>query len=322
VKIRSPGFRIRSSYETVFSGDGQHLLVVGRDIVLWRVRDRVRLRSTRKLAHPSSIDFAPDAGGFIAKNAAGELVRFDTATFAPQAWHSPPGHDEGAGPVYVNDVSIVDGSWEGTIRMRDPRDLLPRIIWSDNNSMVTRIARCGTRWAALVKARHTHPKFELGADKVLLGDVLGEPPLWSPPRTWRFLRGMALSPAADRLAVLSGAPARDLEIVETSTGSTIAAATADAGGTGGHLAWSSDGTILVVAEAGGFSFRSTLNLREMGWFPSRYAAHASFAPDGSLICLGDWKEGAVLPWPGAMVEYAVQRSDHDAGLTPTSARQR
>ena len=251
----------------------------------------------------------------------GELVRFVTATLEPHASHRPPENDEGAGPIYVRDSSVVDGSWHGTIRVRDVRDLVPRVVWSDPNAMVTRIVRCGGGCAALVKARHTHPNFEAGADQVLLGDVIGEPTLRSLGRTWRFLSNIAVSPAADRLAVLSGAPPRELEILETSTCTTLASAGVEVGGTGGRLAWSPDANTLVVAERGGFSFRSAVDLRELAWFASPYAAHVSFSPDGTLICLGDWRQGTVLPWPELIAEYGAQRPLQDQDRHVTTARE-
>jgi hypothetical protein len=75
--------------------------------------------------------------------------------------------------------------------------------WRGEDRMVAGISRSPSTWAFLASAIHTHPQFESpgGADVVLLGNPRDLSVLKVMPRTWRFLRALALSPDGTRLAV-------------------------------------------------------------------------------------------------------------------------
>lgn len=138
--IRAPGFRIRSSYEVVFSPDEQYLATIGRDVVLWSVAKRARLRSTRLLSHPAHLAFAPSSSAFAAKNTGGEIVTCATSTADPLARFVPDHHDEGANPVYLKEDVLLDGSWSGEIRLRASSTLWPHVVFRGDHAMVTRVS--------------------------------------------------------------------------------------------------------------------------------------------------------------------------------------
>jgi hypothetical protein len=310
MKIKSPGFRIGASYATAFSMDGEHLGVVGpRGVALWSVASRRRLRTLRLLRHPAAVAFAPDGQTFVVKNTLGELLLAETATVDPIARFAPPTQDEGANPVFAAPDLIIDGSWSGEIRARDTTRLMPRVLWRGKSRMVGQVMRAGDVWAFEVTAIHSHPEFEsaAGADQVLVADAPDGARLRAVERTWRFLRGAALSPDGRLLSVRYGAERRIVEVLDVSTGRVVAFAGSDFGGTGWAHGWAPDGKVLVLVERRGFSFRDTSDLREIGWLPSEYPAHVSFSAERGLIALGDWSTGVVAPWPELLTEITARQ---------------
>lgn len=299
MKVAAPGFSIRRSYHVTFSPDGDHLAVIGRDVVLWSVRERKPLRACRQPRNPSAVDFSPDGARFVVKSTHGELLVCETATAQPIARFAPEEQDEGANPLFASNDRIIDGSWSGEIRVRDATDLTPRVLWRDAHRMVTQVVRSAGRWAFVATATHRHPDFEsdTGGDQVLLGEAPEGRPLRALGRRWRFLHAAALSPVADRVAVRYGTTEPAIEVVDAATGRVTAAGASAFGGTTHEIAWSPDGRVLVLVEAGGFSFRDAADLREIGWLPNEYAASVCFSPDGRLIACGGWQAGLVAPWP-------------------------
>jgi WD40 repeat protein len=305
MRVRAPGFRIGASYSVAFSPDGEHLAVVGRDVVLWSVSRRKRLRSSRLLSNPSAAVFAPDGSSFVVKNTGGEFLVCETASADPIARARPAARDEGTAPLYASGTAIVDGSWSGEIRERNVRDLAkPRVLWRGEHQMILQVLQAAGVWAFPVSVKHGHPAFESQAagDQVFISNALGLTPLRTLGPIWDTLRSASLSPQGERIAVRSGTTAPKLEILTVAEGSAIAVGVSKFGGTGYEHAWSPDGSIVVTIEEGGFSFRESKQLEEVGWIPSDYPAAVSFSPDGCLIALGDWRRGFVSDWASLLAE--------------------
>lgn len=310
MKIKPPGFRVRSSYSIAFSPDGEHLATVGREVVLWSVSRRKRLRSNSMLKHPSNVAFSPDGLCFCIKSTAGEILTCVTASADPLARFIPDFHDEGPGVLYFGEHRIVDGSWAGEIRVRPSGDLRPHVIWSAEQTQVNSVLRAadGDAWAFAVCPKHGHPEFERGADSIFVSPS-PDPAAFVPlQRQWSMLRSAALSPTGKRLAVRFGAKEHFVEVVDTRSSQVLATAVATQGGTDWSMCWSPGGEHLILVERGGFSFRRASDLREVGWLPTEYPSSVAFSPGAHLIALGDWSNGFVMPWPALLSELRLR--DH------------
>jgi hypothetical protein len=318
MQLRAPGFRIRSSsYQLAFSPGGDCLAVVGRDVALWSVPKRARLRSARLLSHPASVAFAPSGSVFAVKNTGGEILLCQTATAATLSRFVPDRHDEGANLMFLSESTLLDASWAGEVRVREASNLTPRIVYSAPHSMVTRVSRSRGEglYACVVEAIHTHPEFEAGADHVLISARPEAGDFAPVGASRRFLRTAALAPSGRTLALRYGTPEHTLAIVDVATGRVAASTAVTQGGTGWALEWSGDGRYVALVESGGFSFRDAETLREVGWLPSPYPSAVDFAPDRGLVALGDWEGGAVAPWPGLLQHLSPRDVGSDVGAS-------
>lgn len=309
MRITAPGFRLRTTYAIAFSEDGELLATAGRDVALWSVPKRARLRSSRLLSHPSRIAFAPGGATLSVKNTAGEIAVLETRSADPVSRFVPDKRDEGPGPHYLHDELLLDGSWTGGIRVRPIDGLTPQTVWSAEQAMVVGIhrARGAERWAVAIAARAGHATDAPSADRVLLSKDPAAGIFVPLDRTWSLLRSVALSPDGRILAVRAG---NQLERLDLATGVVERAVHAPAGGSGWAMEWSPDGKFLVVVEEGGFAIRDALTLAEVSWAPLEYPAAIAFAPGGRLIALGGWSSGLVQPWP-QLVERAEPRTHED-----------
>lgn len=303
MEIRAPGFRIRASVEVAFSADGALLAAVGqRAVALWSVSERRRLRSISLLRYPADIAFSPSGGVLAIKNTLGELVLCEPATGNLIARFLPDGRDEGAGIAFLTDDLIIDGSWTGAIRSRSSSRPEPETLWHEDHVMVSELMHSEDRgqWAFVIETKHDHPKFNQGADHILITAAPGSKPFASLSARWRFLKNGALAPAGDRVAVRFGTKDSVLQVVESPSGKRLAEVPVTQGGTGCAVGWSPDATHLIVVEKGGFSFRRAQDLSEVGWLPSPYPSAMAFAPSRGLIALGDWQAGYVAQWPAIL----------------------
>lgn len=317
MKAKSPGFRVGSAYATAFSADGEHLAVVGRDVVLWSVGRRRRVRSNRMLRHPSSLAFSPSGRLFAAKNTTGEILVCDTATADPVSRFFPTNDDEGPGPWFRNESELVDGSWASEVRTRNLGDLKPSVLWRREHTMVASLVRAAAvdLWAFTAIAKATAAGQPPKPDHVFVGVITDAGAFSCVPGSWSFVRDIALAPDGETFALRFGTPDHKLAIVKAKSGAQMAQAPLTQGGTGWSTSWSPDGSTIVLVEKGGFSFRDSRDLREMGWLPVQYPASISFAPSGTLIALGSWAEGIVAPWP-ALLETLRPRNASSVSPAP------
>src|SRR5689334_19545759 len=95
MRIRAPGFRLRSSYEVAFSPSGELLATIGRDVTIWDVAARAVLAKNSLLRHPSHIAFSPDAAYYAIKNTSGEIILCRVPDGDLIGHHSPSEADEG-----------------------------------------------------------------------------------------------------------------------------------------------------------------------------------------------------------------------------------
>ena len=112
-----------------------------------------------------------------------------------------------------------------------------------------------------------------------------------------FIHGVALNESADCVAVLhqrqSGREC-SIALVSFTTGETLLERSDDAWTWGSGFAWSPDASHLVVSKYAGHLLLDA-ELTRVGQLAGEYPSDARFAPDGSLLALGYWGHGLVLP---------------------------
>jgi WD40 repeat protein len=296
-RIAPPGFRVGLSFNAAFTHDGQRLAVVTpRTVSIWDVPKRRKAIAFSVLKDPSHVAFSPDGQVLVVKNTFGEFVSLESRTGAVIARFTPDHRDEGSGLVFHDAAHIVDGSWRGEIRIRRSDRLVPRILWAEADTMVPDVMRAPSiGLVAAVRAKHNHPDFEAGGDRLLLSRNTTDLEFVELPARLRFTRDYAVSDHSKCIAVRAQ---RNINVLDIPSCRVVTSSKSTTGGTGGGLCWSPDGSHLVVAEDKGFSIRAAADLEKVGWLPSEYPADITFSPLETFVVLADWKDGRVLPWPG------------------------
>jgi hypothetical protein len=110
-----------------------------------------------------------------------------------------------------------------------------------------------------------------------------------------FAMNSALAPDASRLAVIHGAPPTKLTIFHIVSGTVSAECNVNCGGTGSALAWSPRADLLGSVQEGKVIIYRADSLKPSQEFTPPYPSDVAFSPDGSLIAIGSWKSGLVLP---------------------------
>jgi WD40 repeat protein len=304
--IKPPGFRLRSSYDVAFSPSGALLATTGKQsqTTLWDVRQRRQAAVNKLLVHPASIAFSPNGAYFAVKNTAGEIVVCMVAGGELVNHYKSDGLNEGCRILFSADSEyLIDGSWKGRIDIRRVTDLQPISSQVFEGHMISDASASGDRtaWAFVVSkigAPH-NPEH----DYVLL-------------RSWPFdakgplgrvdgLPGIGcarLSPAGNRLAVIQ--KWITLSVFDLETNTITATTKLESAATFAALTWSPDGKILGTVQEGRWTLHASDDLREVGALAGPYPCALDFSPDGSLIALGSWERGVVLPLAQILQEAA------------------
>jgi WD40 repeat protein len=285
------------------------LAVLGRNIVLVDALRHLRLWSGRPLANPSHVAFSPLDERLVVKGTSGRLVVLDANDGSTIASPADAKNGEGCG-VHFSPCGqfIVDGSWDGTITVRDAVSGRVEERVGASGEMVASLSRCATGHVWL--SNHL-PK---------AGSSGHRRPYWT---VWRWpLRRVAvfelpeidihyssaLSPDGLRIAVRgrNGVAREPQLVVLDASGRTIVSTTAPIGGCSTIARWSPDGTFLGTPEASGFVVRTSVGLVVRWTMASEYPADLSFLPGSDTLALGTWKRTTLLPWPSQLTDREAQ----------------
>jgi WD40 repeat protein len=293
--IKAPGFGLRSSYDVAFSSSGEWLAALGtrKQATIWDVFKRRKAAVNKLLSHPSWVAFSPNGAYYAVKNTLGEIVVCRVPNGELVTHYVPAGQNEGCRILFSADSQyVIDGSWEGRIDVRSVLDLRP--VFSDGfeGGMVADATASGDRsvWAFVISkiGNPRHP------DQVLFRhwplDSKGSPAAMDP------LPGLCcarLSPDGKRLAIIQ--QWTKLSVIELKTTTIIATTQLASAATRAALAWSPDGKLLGTVQEGRWSLHASHDLREVGSLTAPYPCAVDFSPDGTLIALGSWERGVVVP---------------------------
>jgi WD40 repeat protein len=294
--INAPGFRLRSAYDVAFSPSGELLVTVGqkKQVKLWSLQHRRQIAVNTLLKHPAYVALSPNGSSYAVKNTIGEIVVCSTASGALVSRYNPSEPTEGCPVVFTADSQfLIDGSWDGRIEVRSLSNL--QRVWTQLvGYMVIDVSASFDRtlWAFTIKDTPDH---------VLL-------------RRWPFDRRKRVrrleirspscarvSPDGTRLAVIHEWHGT-LSVFDLKANDIVATFTQKNIGTHSELAWSPDGRLLGTTQDGQWKVYSADRLCEIGSLPGPFPCAIEFSPDGSLLALGSWERGLVVPLAQMLVQ--------------------
>jgi hypothetical protein len=222
----------------------------------------------------------------------------DGETLAEAARFSGKPYGEGTGAYFAPDGrAIVDGSWRGHLLVRDA--FTGEVLWEELevDEGVTPFVTTGDRalWAYVRVPREAGS----GHDRVCV-------------RSWPFGEGeatvvlekehvgaLAVDDRGELLALTDWPSLEVWRLPKHPEGAASLLHALDwpaSSGTGEALDWHPGSDVLAYAGAGGAAVL-TARLEPIWHIETMYPSDVRFAPDGSLLAVGDWSKGVVHDWP-------------------------
>ena len=303
MRLSSPGFRLGAASGVTFSPSGQLVGQVGRRVAVYSVPQRCQIvRSDWHFPHPAHMTFDGADQWFAVRSTTGAIVVSEITTGQPLSRLGPLSDlaDDSRLLTGPTNEHFIEACSSGTLRIRRLSDL--RVDYSEQHAdiMLGPMAHAADRrlWAFAFNVKQldkpTQPPCRIemrhwplgqGARRVL-GDAFG------------FIHGLALAPSGTSLAVLDRqceARGPRLTIVNTTSGALERSGGDPAWRDHRGFAWSPDGAWLVIGTDEGHALVDATTLTTLGHLAGEYASDAAFSPDGSLLALGYWSRGLVLP---------------------------
>jgi WD40 repeat protein len=274
------------------------------------------MRSAWHFPYPAHMTFDSADRWFAVRSTTGAIAVSEVSTGQPLSRLGPLSEIADDSPLLSGptDEHLVEACSSGALRIRRLADL--RVDYSEQHAdtMLGRVAHAADRqrWifafnvkqldkpiqpSCRIEVRH----WPLGqGDRRVLGDSFG------------FIHGLALAPSGASLAVLDQqreAQGLRLTIMNATSGALERTGAEPAWREHRGFAWSPDGAWLVIGTDEGHALVDATTLTTVGHLAGEYSSDAVFSPDGTLLALGYWSRGLVLP-----------TRDLGAFFTPTVAR--
>lgn len=296
--MKSSRIRWPAAYEVSCSDDGRLIACLGRKVVVIDAGERRRVSTSHPFSHPSHAAFAPDARSLAVKATSGRIVVLDPVSGAVLFDHQNQKDGEGGNLAFaLGGSDLVDGSWAGSLTVRNARggSVLSREQFP--GEMITRVSHDRSRRTWLVE----HSPRALSADG-------SPPPEYVTVRSWPFVAGTPrvlnfglhfrsaiLSPDASRICFIERWDKHRVHIARVSDGSIIATSVpTESGGTGSELAWSDDGRYIASVQARKFVLLDAANLSVVGSVPCQYPSDMTFLPATNELVLGSWNTSSIV----------------------------
>lgn len=283
-----------AAYHLALSDDDRMIACVGRSVTVIDLQNRVRLSKSNPLPHPSYGSFSPNGEMLAVKSTSGKIVTIDPKTGATLTDFQNRRDEEGCEVLFSpGGTELIDGSWAGTITIRD----------SANGSIVFRDRYAGEQLTRISHDRERRLWLVQHSPKVMEGENHPSPAYVS-LHHWPIAGGVArafafdmhietaqISPDGMRFCFFQKWDERRVHIARVSDGQIIASSpTINAGGTGSELVWSPDSAIIIAVVDGKFVIMKADCLSVIGTKTVEYPSSAAFMRNGGHLVLGSWKE--------------------------------
>lgn len=318
---RAPSFKLKKSRYTCVSRSGTRVAQITSRIVIWDVVSRSPLLQFKTLKSPSSLAWSQDERILAVKNTNGELAFYDAQTGAAL---SATGHfgyrREGGRPAFTGDGLLMDGDWNGVLRMTDPLSAA-EIEKKDFGSgyMFGQVCANSTDAFAVLNTKYD----QRGGSRLLhyaVGKSLARPNKIRPPDAhlaikggWRDIDAMALGPSGTGVALaLSGRTPDEpntIVLLELGTGSFQLIELPSRRHYVRGLAWSALGVLCATVRENiwrdgmtsaeftanrernvydHLHFYSTASAAPLSVWAWRGVDHLSFSDDGRCLVVSNW----------------------------------
>lgn len=286
--------KLQKSYEVVFSPTSSFLVSLGQDVVVWDVILRKKRFRVHPFSHPSHCDIHPSETFIAIKNTAGQIILIDSKIGAVKRVLDRGQNGEGSNIGFspCGDY-LIDASWDGDLIIRETKTGAAKFKQRFPNEMITQVIlnAAKNQWIIVHSPKATDP------DKPPSPAYLS---VWSWPgfkRIKKLSTGQdsidyaSVSPDGSKLCTISR---EEITIFQIPTYSVLASAPFVFGGTGFSISWSIDSTEIATVQQDSVTFHSSSDLRELAKVQLEYACDVKYAPTGSLIALGSWKNGLLI----------------------------
>ncbi len=303
MRLTSPGFRLGAASGVTFSPSGQLVGQVGRRVAVYRVAQRRQVvHSAWHFPYPAHMTFDSADRWFAVRSTTGAIAVSEVSTGQPLSRLGPLSETADDSPLLTGptDEHLVEACSSGTLRIRRLADL--RVDYSEQHAdvMLGPMAHASDRqrWVFAFNVKQLNKPIQppcrievrhwplAQSDRRVLGDSFG------------FIHGLALAPSGASLAVLDRwreAQGLRLTIMSVTSGALERTGADPAWREHRGLAWSPDGAWLVIGTDEGHALVDATTLTTVGHLAGEYSSDAVFSPDGTLLALGYWSRGLVLP---------------------------
>lgn len=303
--------KVKSSYSIGFSPSGATCLTLARDVSLWEVASRKKAWRVHPLSHPANAAFSPKGNMIAVKSTSGQIVTLDSDSGDLLKDFQNNAEGEGSNLLFSKcGQFIVDGSWDGFLTVRDASTGEVHYRREYAGEMLCRVhsVRSGTVWIIEHSPKAT-------TDDQPPAD--GYYTIW----TWPFSDGAssavgihlpficasAVSEDGSRLAVLFGAPPRDLHVYELPSARLLWRDRVTIGGSGSELRFSRSGSFLASVQKDSIVHYCALTGERLEVYPLPFPSDVDYSPDTRLIGLGSWQSGEIRS------SAAQERGDGESG---------
>lgn len=289
--------KVKSSYSIGFSPTGTKCFTLSRDVAIWDVASRTKTWRAHPFSHPSHAAFSPKGDIIAVKNTSGRIV---TLTLDCGDFHRDfgnQGEGEGCNLLFSNcGEFIVDGSWDGLLTVRSATTAEIAFRREYLREMICEIhsVRGGSAWIIQHAHKATtndrppdHDSFTVhpwpfgGGEPSSLGIRLP------------FICASAASEDGSRLAVLFGAPPRDLHLYELPSEKLLWRDRVTIGGSGSRLRFSPSGNFLASVQKDRIVHYDALTGRRLEEYPLPFPSDVDYSPNTPWIALGSWQSGEI-----------------------------
>lgn len=297
--MRRATLKLPASFEFALASNGHFLAALGRNVVVADLTVMRRVSHSHPMPHPSHADFSRDGALLAVKGTSGEIVVIDTRTGDVRFRHDNAHEGEGSPLQFAGDGAfLVDGSWDGYIRVRDALSPTIGALHTFPGEMIRCLSASEDRSTWIV----CHQPCETG-DR-----PRGVPYV----TTWRWplsapsgeiclglenIYDVEVCPSGERFAVLgSNQLTRFHKLsVHTLAGDLVNSCELTEGGYGRRVRWARDGQLLAVVQSERFAIYDRNLALPPVIFDARYPSDIALPPGAAMVALGTWEAGLVRP---------------------------